>query len=160
MAGGRLQHEIKKRRPFDSLEQQAILNLHCTSDQIQFCFTRLSRRHGLTRSQYNILRILRGVGKPLAIVEIANRMIAVASGITGLIDRLEGMGLATRERSTEDRRVIFVAITDKVLRLLAGLVEPVMELHRRVAAKLSPAELKEVFRLLEKGRQPIAPEVE
>lgn len=106
------------------------------------------------------MRILRGEGKPLSILETANRMITVAPGITGLIDRLEGMGLATREQTTEDRRVIFVAITDKVLRLLAGLVEPVMELHRRVAAKLSPAELKEVFRLLEKGRQPIAPEVE
>ena len=55
MAGGRLQREIKKRRPFDSLEQKAILDLYCTSDQIQICFTRLFRRHGLTPSQYNIL---------------------------------------------------------------------------------------------------------
>jgi DNA-binding MarR family transcriptional regulator len=70
------------------------------------------------------------------------------------------MGLATREQSTEDRGVIFVAIAAKALRQLAELVEPVMKLHRRVAAKLSPAELKEVIRLLEKDRKPIAPEVE
>ena len=113
MSGGHLQRELKKRNPFDLLEQEAILNLHRTNDQIQICFNRLFRRHGLTPSQYNILRILRGEGKPLPILEIATRMVAVVPGITGLIDRLERMELVTRERSAEDRRVVFVAITDR-----------------------------------------------
>ena len=55
-------------------------------------------KHGLTPSQYNILRILRGEGKPLPIREIASRIIAVVPGITGLIDRLERAGFVNRLR--------------------------------------------------------------
>ena len=60
--GGDLQREIKKRRPFESLEQEAMLNLLRTNDRFQFRFARLFREHGLTSSQYNVLRILRGEG--------------------------------------------------------------------------------------------------
>src|SRR5579872_2978323 len=112
MPGGRLQGELKKRRPFDSLEQEATLNLWRTSDQYQIRFIRLLRQYGLTPSQYNVLRILRGEGQPLPCLEIAERLIAAVPAITGLIDRLERMGLITRQRSTDDRRVVFVAITD------------------------------------------------
>ena len=93
MSGGRLQQELKKKRPFDSPEQEAILSIARTADRFGICFARLFREHGLTPSQYNVLRILRGEGKPLPILEIADRMIAAVPGITGLIDRLEGMGL-------------------------------------------------------------------
>ena len=89
MANPKLQHELKKKRPFDSPEQEAALNLLRTNDQLQIRFARLFREHGLTTSQYNVLRILRGEGKPLPILEIASRMITVVPGITGLIDRLE-----------------------------------------------------------------------
>ena len=60
-----------------------------TSDQLQHCFAGLFRQHDLTPGHYNILRILRGEGKPLPILEIASRTIAVVLGITLLIDRLE-----------------------------------------------------------------------
>lgn len=153
MAGGRLQRELKKRRPFDSLEQEAALNIARTADRFGICFARLFREYGLTPSQYNVLRILRGEGQPLPILEVADRMLAVVPGITGLVDRLEGMGLLARERSTEDRRVVFVAITAGGLELLAKLDEPVAELHRRLIGHLSPAELQELSRLLEKARQ-------
>ena len=95
MPGGRLQRELKKKRPFESPEQEAMLNLLRTNDRFQLRFARLFREHGLTPSQYNVLRILRGEGKPLPCLEIADRMIAAVPGITGLIDRLEAMGLVT-----------------------------------------------------------------
>src|ERR1700677_163317 len=110
MSAGRLQRELKKKRPFESPEQEAMLNLVRTNDRFQFRFARLFREYGLTPSQYNVLRILRGEGKPLPILEIADRMVAAVPGITGLIDRLEALGFVARERSTEDRRVIFVAV--------------------------------------------------
>ncbi len=153
MSGGRLQRELKKRRPFDSPEQEAALNIARTADRFGIRFARLFREYGLTPSQYNVLRILRGESKPLPILEVADRMIATVSGITGLIDRLEGMGLVCRERSTEDRRVVFVAITAKGLDLLGRLDEPVEALHKRLIGHLSPAELRELSRLLEKARQ-------
>ncbi len=58
----RLKDELKKRRPFDSLEQEAILNILRTSDQYHNRLGRLFREYGLTPSQYNVLRILRGEG--------------------------------------------------------------------------------------------------
>src|SRR4051794_29894452 len=119
--GGDLRREIKKRDPFESPEQEAMLNLVRTNDRFGLRFARLFREHGLTPSQYNVLRILRGEGKPLPCLEIADRMIAAVPGITGLIDRLEALGLVGRDRSTEDRRVIYVAITDKGLNLLNTL---------------------------------------
>ncbi len=103
-AHGRLQAEIKKRHAFESAEQEALLNLLRTSDRFQTSMTRLFRKYGLTPSQYNVLRILRGEGKPLPCLEIADRLIAEVPGITGLLDRLEAAGLIRRERSKEDRR--------------------------------------------------------
>ena len=155
MSGGRLQKELKKRRPFDSPEQEATLSIARTADRFGICFARLFREFGLTPSQYNVLRILRGEGKPLPVLEIADRMIAAVPGITGLIDRLEAMGLTARDRSTEDRRVIFVVITPKGLALLGKLDGPVAALHKRLIGHLSPAELRELIRLLEKARQPL-----
>src|SRR5215475_8597062 len=148
MSGGRLQRELKKRRPFESAEQEAILNIARTADRFGICFARLLREHGLTPSQYNVLRILRGEGKPLPILEIAGRTITVVPGITGLIDRLEQAGFVHRVRCEEDRRVIYVALTDRGSEALAALDEPLTALHHKLLGHLSQAELKELIRLL------------
>ncbi|MHC5541936.1 MarR family winged helix-turn-helix transcriptional regulator [Singulisphaera rosea] len=153
MSGGRLQEELKKKKPFDSLEQEAMLNLFRTSDRLQICFSRLFREFGLTSSQYNVLRILRGEGQPLPILEVATRLLAAVPGITGLIDRLESLELVCRERSKEDRRVIYVAITPKALDLLGRLDRPVEALHLTLVGHMSSAELQQLSRLLEKARQ-------
>ena len=144
-----------KRRRFDSLEQEATLSIARTADQLNICFARLFREFGLTPSQYNVLRILRGEGNPLPILEVADRMLTVVPGITGLIDRLEAMGLLARDRSTEDRRVVFVAITPQGLALLGKLDAPEAAMHKRLIGHLSSAELRELIGLLEKARQPL-----
>src|SRR6476469_6214516 len=89
MTQPKLQNELKKKRPFESPEQEAALNVLRTNDQLQIRFARLFREFGLTPSQYNVLRILRGEGQPLPCLEVADRMVAAVPGITGLIDRLE-----------------------------------------------------------------------
>ena len=149
----RLQQELKKKRPFDSPEQEAMLNLVRTSDQFQIHFTRLFRQFALTGSQYNVLRILRGAGEPLPILEIAARMVTAVPGITGLIDRLEDAGWVSRVRCKDDRRVIFVDLTDKARTLLARLDEPVLALHKELLGHLSRDEIAQLTRLLEKARQ-------
>lgn len=155
MAHGKLQQELKKRGPFATPEEEALLNLVRTNDRIQIRFARLFRQHGLdSSSQYNVLRILRGEGKPLPILEIAARTVTVTPGITGLIDRLERAGLVARRRCTEDRRVVFVSITGAGLKLLADLEAPLQTLHREVIGHLTRTELNELSRLLEKARQP------
>src|SRR5437667_11056403 len=142
MATAKLQHELKKKRPFESPQEEAALNIVRTSDQHQLRFARLLREYGLTSpTQYNILRILRGEGKPLPILEIASRTITVVPGITGLIDRLERAGFVNRLRCAKDRRVIYVALTDRGVTVLADLDKPLVTVHRKILGHLSPAEL-------------------
>ena len=160
MAVPRLQQELKKKRPFESPEQEAALNVVRTSDQLQIRFSRLFREHGLTPSQYNILRILRGEGAPLPILEIAGRTITVVPGITGLIDRLEKAGFVVRQRCPGDRRVIYVALTDKGARIVADLDQPVAQLHKTLLGHMNHAELRELSRLLEKARAGLAGDAE
>jgi DNA-binding MarR family transcriptional regulator len=147
-----LQEEIKKKTPFDLPEQEAMLNLLRTADQLQIRFSRLFRQYGLTPQQYNILRILRGEGNPLPILEIASRMITVVPGITGLIDRLETAELVARKRCSEDRRVIYVDVTPKAIALLNQIDEPLLVLHREMLGHMSEDELSTLSRLLEKAR--------
>ncbi len=153
-----LQRELKKKKPFDVPEQEALLNLLRTADQLQIRFTRLFRRFGLTPQQYNILRILRGEAAPLPILEIAARMITVVPGITGLIDRLEAAGLVCRKRCENDRRVVYVCISEKATALLGEIDEPLLEMHMKLLGHLDRSELEALSRLLEKAREPLTAE--
>jgi hypothetical protein len=56
-----LAREIGKRRPFESPEQEAFLNILRTANFFATDFNHLFRQHGLTEATYNVLRILRGV---------------------------------------------------------------------------------------------------
>ena len=156
MSESRLQRELKKKRAFESPEQEAMLNVLRTSDEFQNRFGRLFREFDLTASQYNVLRILRGEGKPLPSLEIADRMIQVVPAITGLIDRLEKAELVSRSRCKQDRRVVHVEITKKALKILNAMDEPVADLHRSLIGHLTRKELKELIRLLAKARAPLA----
>ena len=152
MSEGRLQRELKKKRPFESAEEEALLNLWRAHDKFQIRFARFFREFGLTSSQYNVLRILRGEGKPLPSLEIADRLITAVPAITGLIDRLEATELITRDRSTDDRRVVFVAISTKGLDKVNEMDAPLAALHKEMIGHLPRAELAELSRLLEKAR--------
>jgi DNA-binding MarR family transcriptional regulator len=153
MAGrSRLQNEIKKKGPFSSLDQEACLNIIRTSDLLQNRLGRFFREYGLTASQYNVLRILRGEGGPLPSLEIADRLIQVVPAITGLIDRLEQQNLVRRRRCDEDRRVVFVEITDEALKLLATIDEPLDALHKDLLGHMKRAELKGLIASLEQVR--------
>jgi DNA-binding MarR family transcriptional regulator len=150
----KLQQQIKKRQPFASAQEEVSLNLLRSNDRIQIRFERLFRQYGLdSSSQYNVLRILRGEGQPLPILEIASRTLTVTPGITGLIDRLERHGFVARRRCTEDRRVVFVGITEEGLALLTRLEGPLKELHEAIFGHMSREELTALSRLLEKARQ-------
>lgn len=156
MTDSQLQRELKKRQPFDSPEVEAILNILRTSDLFHNRFGRLFREFGLTASQYNVLRILRGEGKPLPSLEIASRLVQVVPAITGLIDRLEKQDLVIRDRCSEDRRVVYVRLTAKASKLLKKLDQPDLDLHKQLIGHLTRKELSELSRLLEKARQSAA----
>ncbi len=113
----------------------------------------LMKSAGLTGAQYNVLRILRGAGRPgLACREIGERMISRDPDITRLLDRMEKRGLITRARQSDDRRVVKTCVTAQGLEILKSLDQPVRELHKRQFKNISAARLKTLAALLEQVR--------
>jgi DNA-binding MarR family transcriptional regulator len=108
---------------------------------------------GLTAAQYNVLRILRGAGRDgLACREIGERMISRDPDITRLLDRMEKRNLITRERQSDDRRVVKTYVTPQGLELLKTLDRPVSALHKRQFHGIAPAKLKILFAMLKEIR--------
>ena len=149
-----LSREIKKSKPFDVLEQEAMLNLARTLDVLAGeLAVAVFKPSGLSPAQYNVLRILRGAGEHLACNEIASRMIARDPDMTRLLDRLEKRKLVSRCRQQTDRRVVAVRITDAGLHLLAELDPKILGAHRQQLGHMTQEELKQLIALLEKARQ-------
>jgi DNA-binding MarR family transcriptional regulator len=147
--------EIHQSKPFSSLEEEVSLSLLRTTDAWNAQTAVLFKNHGLSATQYNVLRILRGAGETgLRCNEIGERMITRDSDITRLLDRMERAELIARERDTRDRRAVITRISAKGLALLATLDEPVARLNRQLLAHLSQEQLLGALALLDRMRQP------
>jgi DNA-binding MarR family transcriptional regulator len=149
----RLREEIQQQRPFESLEQEAVLNVLRTADVLLQRITAVLKPFKLSHSQYNVLRILRGAGpEGLACRAIGERMITRDPDITRLLDRLEVRGLLTRTRDQKDRRVITARITAEGRRLLEELDQPMAEVDRQPLHHLGEQRLQTLIQLLELAR--------
>ncbi|MFG0305100.1 MAG: MarR family winged helix-turn-helix transcriptional regulator [Phycisphaerales bacterium JB040] len=153
-----LREEINKRDPFEVAEQEAYLNLVRTQAELGGEFFSLFKRHGLSEAGYNVLRILRGAHlqkktRGVRSSEIAGQMVVRVPDVTRLVDRLVDKGLVERTRCTDDRRVVYVAITKAGLKLLEKMDQPVLDLHRSQLGHLSERELASLNKLLEKARR-------
>ncbi len=149
----RLQDEIKQTRPFGSLEEEVLLGLARTADVLDRGIAELLKPSALTRTQYNVLRILRGAGSPgLSCSEVASRMVTRDPDATRMLDRLEARRLVTRARDATDRRVVTTRITAEGLQLLASLDEPMQEHHRRALGSLGAEKLRSLAGLLDEAR--------
>lgn len=143
---------IKQTKPFASLEQEVFLTLSRLTGDLGAQFSEVLKVTGVTTAQYNVLRILRGVGEGgLACSEIGERMVTRDSDITRLLDRMEKSSLVSRMRDTGDRRVVKANITKRGLQVLAELDEPVMDLHRRQLEHLGGEKLTKLLALLEEA---------
>jgi DNA-binding MarR family transcriptional regulator len=147
-----------QRPPAPSLEAKLFVALLRLSDRLAQDAELLIKSHGLTATQYNVLRILRGVGPDgLPCKRIGDRMISRDPDMTRLLDRMEKRSLITRERQTEDRRVIKTRITPAGLEILRKLDAPVDELHKKQFRHLSAGKLNALADALEEAF-PAAPE--
>lgn len=118
----------------------------------------LKRAEGLSPSQYNILRILRGArpgGRRVS--EIAERMITRDPDVTRLVDRLVAAGLAARAADDADRRAVRVVITPEGLAVLRRLDPVIRRLARGATAGLSGARLTALNALLDDLRAGMVP---
>lgn len=150
----RLRDEIRQTKPFSSPEQEAYLSLGRTWAVLDHAFSEALKPHGITTTQYNVLRILRGAGATgLCRAAVMERMISKVPDATRLLDRMEAASLIERERDEADRRFVTTRITPRGLALLAELDEPVQELHRRHLGVLRKAELRTLIAALEQVRE-------
>ncbi len=135
------------------LENRIFVALLQAADSLGQEAEQLLKAAGLTAAQYNVLRILRGAEpEGLPCRGIGDRMISHDPDMTRLLDRMEKRGLITRERQTDDRRVVKTRITPQALSLLKTLDQPVHDLHKRQFRHMSVARLKILFDLLEEAR--------
>jgi DNA-binding MarR family transcriptional regulator len=149
-----LQAELKQKRPFTSREQEAYLALLRTADALQSRMESKLKEFGLTGTQYNALRILRGAGPDgLPCSEIGGRMITHDPDITRLLNRLEQRGLVERTRDQHDRRVIFGKISTAGQKLLREMDGPVEQHSREMLRHVGPADLRRMIDLLERVRR-------
>ena len=150
-----LKHEIQQSAPFVNIEEEALLNLVRTSDLVQRALQHKTREWGITATQYNVLRILRG-SQPegLQCAAIGARMLTAEPDITRLLGRLKAQKLIKQHRDHNDRRVVWTQISEAGLKLLREMDPQIRRLPESLIGHMSQAELKELIRLLELVRDP------
>jgi DNA-binding MarR family transcriptional regulator len=149
-----IQAEIRQTKPFRNLEEEALIALQRTADQLHWRISEMLKPHGLSPTQYNALRILRGAGpEGRSCSEIAERMINRDPDITRLIDRLERRGLVERSREGRDRRVVIARITAAGLELLESLDRVIEQFNGKILGHLGEERLRMLIQLLDAARE-------
>jgi len=152
-----LRDEIKQNKPFSGIEEEALLNIQRTSAHIVHYLQQRLKKHGLTESQYNVLRILRGAGPDgLRCTEIGERMISRDPDITRLLERLQRLRFIERRRDAKDRRVIYTRISGEGLEVLKELDPIVAEDAKSMLRHMNPEKLRVLIGLLEGVRRGLA----
>ena len=149
-----LKHEIAQQQPFSGPEEEALLNVLRTADCLERAFQHRTRQWGITSTQYNVLRILRGAEpQGLTCTAIGDRMITAVPDITRLLARLATLKLIRRQRDKKDRRIVWTRISAAGLELLRQMDPVIREAPGELLGHLSKKELFEFTRLLEAARQ-------
>jgi DNA-binding MarR family transcriptional regulator len=150
-----LKLEIVQEPAFFSVEEEAFLNLLRSADCLQRAFHRKTRDWGLTSTQYNVLRILRGAHPDgLTCSDLGARMITAEPDITRLLGRLKVLELVEQSRDRDDRRVVWTQITAAGLELLARMDPVIQRVPVELLGHVSQQQLRELIRLLEAARGP------
>jgi DNA-binding MarR family transcriptional regulator len=147
-----LKREIAQERPFSSPAEEAILNLMRTADCLHRAMQRKTRAWGITSTQYNVLRILRGSPQGLTCSSIGDRMITAEPDITRLLARLKAQKLIRQQRDKRDKRVVWTQISPAGLTLLEEMDPLVQLLPRELLGHIEEEELGHLIRLLEAAR--------
>lgn len=144
-----LKDELRQKKPFRTLHQEAQLNIVRTANLLSDAFEQMLKPHGITGTQYNVLRILRGAEpEGLCRNEVSQRLINRMPDATRLLDRMEEAGLVTRERSESDRRLVTTRITKRGRNLVDSLDEAADAQHDKALGHLGEQQLRALIKLL------------
>jgi len=148
-----LRAELQQRKPFNSLEQEATLNIARTEAALREPLEEVLKGAGVSLTQYNVLRILRGAGpEGLTRNEIRDRLINRMPDVTRLLDRMEDAGWVSRVREVDDRRCVATHLTRSGRSLVDSLDAPVQEEHARRLGHLTKTQLRTLIDLLSLAR--------
>ena len=126
---------------FESPLSKALVNIIYTGSFLLAKHAEVLKPYGISPQQYNVLRILRGSHPDkLTVQAIKNRMLDKTPNTTRLVDKLLTAGLVLRERCTEDRRVVYVSISDSGMHLMKELDQNENQLNNYLG-NLNNAEL-------------------
>lgn len=136
---------------FSSPQMKAVVNIRYTSNFLSAKQNQFMADFDLTMPQFNILRILRGAKDLISVNTVKERMVEKSPNTTRLMDKLIDKGLIARKRCKDDRRVVFVKITEKGLDLLAE-IDRGIEKENIFTVNLSDKEAEQLSDLLDKLR--------
>ncbi|MBX2934612.1 MAG: MarR family transcriptional regulator [Ferruginibacter sp.] len=145
-----LEKEITQ-QSFRNEHQKGVINIIYTYNWINEKMKVFFDKENITAQQFNILRILRGAGKPISTLQIRERMLDKMSDTSRIVDRLVLKGLAKKSICKADKRLVDVSISDKGLKLLSKL-DNYQDDMDAVMQNLSAAEAKTLNILLDKIR--------
>ena len=149
----RLQQELKQTKPFPSRAAEAFLSIVRTAAVLDHAINDALRPYGLTTTQYNVLRILRGAGKAgLCGREVGERLVAQVPDVSRLLERMADVGLVSRARDAADRRHVTARITPKGLRLLETVQATLLRIERERFGHLDAATLDTLIAALDAVR--------
>jgi DNA-binding MarR family transcriptional regulator len=147
--------EIRQEKPFASAHEELWLNLARTAAVVSHEVELRLRPHGLSPTQYNVLRILRGAGaEGLVQHEVGKRLVAQVPDVPRILARMEKAGWIRRVRGTVDRRVVRTSLTAAGMRVVNEL-DGVMRLDQGLFAGMSEGEMRQASELLEMARRGI-----
>lgn len=144
---------LKKRinqQHFDSPSVEAMFNLLIAADYMAQMADEICAEFGISRAQFNVLRILKGVHPDgHSRCEILKRMLERAPDVTRLVDRLEAQGLAVRDRCKEDRRLSITRISQAGIDLLEKMSPHMKQMGDHFAERVSRRDCRELSRICE-----------
>ena len=146
-----IEKDLQQSKPFKDDRQRALVNLFFTSQHLKTVFEKEYKKYGITMKQYNILRILKGAGKPISTQLIRERMIDRMSDISRIVVRMIDKELVNKCMNGEDKRLVDISLSEKGMALLEEVNSDAPQNHK-VMEGLSKADCVELNRILDKIR--------
>ena len=140
---GDLAKDIKSK--FENERVKALINIKYTANWLDNIGVEILKPFKISEQQYNVLRILRGAGKEITVNTVKDRMIQKSPNSTRLMDKLCDKNMIERRRCENDRRVVYVKISEKGLRLLDKINFDEFDMHMRSITEQEAKTLNELL---------------
>ena len=147
----KIEESIKQTKPFTNIYEKMAVNIMFTNNWVNTHLKKFFGNYELTTKQYNILRILKGAGKPVTTAFIRERLLDRMSDVSRIVDRMNDKGLVAKSTCSSDKRLVDVALTTHSQELLKEINNNMVALYKNYQG-LSEKEALQLNELLDKLR--------